>query len=165
MNLSKSKVFFSSNTDPDLVTDLSRTLGIEKIQDLGTYLGAPLLHQRSSRNAYAYVLEKMKKKLSVGEANSLSFAGRVTLVKSSLASMPDNIMQTSAIPISVCEGAEKICRDFIWGSTEEKRKCHLVSWDKLCKPKEASGLGFRSIRILNQAYIMKLAWQLLNDID
>lgn len=74
-------------------------------------------------------------------------------------------MQTSVIPISVCEEAKKICRDFIWGSTSDKRKCHLVSWEKLCKPKENGGLGFRSMRILNQAYMMKLAWQLVTERD
>lgn len=165
VNISKFKVFFSSNIDLDLASDLSRTLGIEKTQDLGNYLGAPLLHQRTTRNTYAYVLEKMRKKLSVWKANTLSFAGRVTLAPSSLESMPGYLVQTSVIPISVCDEAEKICRDFIWGSTVEKRKCHLVSWEKVCKPKEAGGLGFRNMKTLNQAYILKLAWQLINERD
>lgn len=124
-----------------------------------------MLHQRSSRHTYAYVLEKMRKKLSVWKANSLSFAGRITLVQSSLTSMPGYVMQTSVIPITVCEEAERICRDFIWGSSVDRRKCHLVSWEKLCKPKEVGGVGFRSMGILNQAYVMKLAWQLMNDRD
>jgi hypothetical protein len=74
-------------------------------------------------------------------------------------------MQTTNIPTSICEEAEKICRDFIWGSTNQHRKCHLVSWEKICRPKEEDGLGFRNLRILNQAYIHKLAWQMVADPD
>jgi hypothetical protein len=70
-------------------------------------------------------------------------------------------MQTANIPASVCDEAEKICGDFIWGSTTNQRKCHLVSWEKICRPKEEGGLGFKNLRMLNQAYIHKLAWQMV----
>lgn len=61
VNLAKSKVFFSSNTDVTLSSDLSRALGIEKTHDLGMYLGAPMLYQRASKLSYSYFLDKMRK--------------------------------------------------------------------------------------------------------
>lgn len=39
-------------------------------------------------------------------------------------------MQTVKILVSVCEEADKICRDFIWGSSQTRHRCHLVSWEK-----------------------------------
>lgn len=33
---------------------------------------------------------------------------------------------------------------------------HLLSWDKLCKPKKDGGLGIRSTRIANSAFLMKV---------
>lgn len=41
------------------------------------------------------------------------------------------------------------------------RKCHLVTWGTICSPKEEEGLGFRDLRTLNKAYMLKLGWQLL----
>jgi hypothetical protein len=90
-----------------------------------TPLGAPMLHQRTSRNSYTFILDKMCKKLTSWKTNNLSFAGRITLAQSSLSCIPGYVMQTANIPASVCDEAEKICRDFIWGSTANQRKCHL----------------------------------------
>lgn len=106
------------------------------------------------------MLEKMRKKLTGWKANSLSFAGRVTLAQSTLSSILGYIIQATQIPPSVCE-EEKTCRDFIWRSTVDKRKCHLVAWEKICRPKQQGGLGFSNLRLLNKAHIMKLGWQLL----
>lgn len=103
----------------------------------------------------------MRRKLAGWKANSLSFAGRVTLAQASLSSIPGYILQATHIPISVCKAAEKICRDFIWGTTADKRKCHLVGWDKICRAKSEGGLGFCSLRILNDTNIMKLAWGIM----
>lgn len=132
-------------------------LGIEKTQDLSIYLGAPLLHQRISNHTFTFMIDKMKNKMSGWEAYSLSFAGRVTLAQASLANITGYVMQTCAIPISVCEEAAKLCRNFIRGSTTDQRKCHLIYLSKMCLPKEEGGLGFRDLKVLNKAYMMKLA--------
>ncbi|GAU10423.1 hypothetical protein TSUD_421820 [Trifolium subterraneum] len=161
INLNKSRVFFSRNIAEQNALMLSQGLGIEQTNDLGIYLGAPMLHQRASRNSYSFILDKMRKKLTSWKTNNLSFAGRITLAQSSLPCIPGYVMQTANIPASVCDEAEKICRDFIWGSTVNQRKCHLVSWEKICRPKEEGGLGFKNLRMLNQAYIHKLAWQMV----
>lgn len=104
------------------------------------------------------MIDKMKNKMSGWEAYSLSFAGRVTLAQASLANITGYVMQTCAIPISVCEEAAKLCRNFIRGSTTDQRKCHLIYLSKMCLPKEEGGLGFRDLKVLNKAYMMKLAW-------
>lgn len=139
----------------------SVSLVIPKTDDLGRYLGVPLLHHRGSKTTYSFILEKMREKLSSWKSASLSFAGWVTLAQSSLASIPGYTMQTTPLPISVIEEAERICRDFIWGSSPSARKCHLISWSQICKPKDEGGLGFRNLRVLNDAYMMKNAWNLV----
>lgn len=37
-----------------------------------------------------------------------------------------------------------------------------MAWAKVCKPLERGGLGLRSISTLNEAFNMKLCWDLLN---
>lgn len=50
LNLNKCKVFFSKNIRHDFAFEICQILGIEMTEDLGIYLGAPLLHQRSSKH-------------------------------------------------------------------------------------------------------------------
>ncbi|CAN1195923.1 Putative ribonuclease H protein At1g65750 [Linum perenne] len=67
-------------------------------------------------------------------------------------------MQTSVLPITTCNAIDKRIRNFIWGSSETERKTHLVSWERICQPKENGGLGLKSARVLNRAYMTKLAF-------
>ncbi|CAN1145341.1 Putative ribonuclease H protein At1g65750 [Linum perenne] len=67
-------------------------------------------------------------------------------------------MQTSVLPATTCEAIDKIIRDFVWGSTEEQRKTHLIAWERVCLPKDAGGLGLKLSRLLNRAYMTKLAF-------
>ena len=42
------------------------------------------------------------------------------------------------------------------GPTNEKRKMHLVGWEKIIGPKEEGGLGIQSTRAKNLALLAKL---------
>lgn len=140
-------------------------LGVPITGDIGEYLGVPMIHERKSKEAFAFMIDHVKKRLSGWKAKSLSMAGRVTIAQSSLFSIPGYVMQSTVIPASTCDAIEKLCRDFIWGSTANRRRCHLVAWDKVCRPKEEGGLGFHGLRLLNQSYMMKLGWRLVQHGD
>lgn len=85
----------------------------------------------------------------------------VTLAQASLINIPGYVFRSTLILASLCDAAEKICRDFIWGSTVDAKKRHLIAWDRLCCPKDEGGLGFRNLKIFNKAHMMKLAWSML----
>ncbi|CAN1176762.1 Putative ribonuclease H protein At1g65750 [Linum perenne] len=72
-------------------------------------------------------------------------------------------MQSSVLPISTCTEIDKRIRNFVWGSSETEHKTHLISWEQVCLPKEAGGLGLRSTRILNRAFMTKLAFLFFQD--
>ncbi|CAN1743005.1 Putative ribonuclease H protein At1g65750, partial [Linum perenne] len=108
------------------------------------------------------VLERLDNKLAGWKAENLSLAGRVTLASSVLNSIPSFVMQTSFLPVYLCDQIDKKIRDFIWGSTEGIRKIHNVNWQTVCKPKCLGGLGLRSASDLNKAFLMKIVWGLLS---
>ena len=58
--------------------------------------------------------------------HSLSMAGRNTLINSVALTILNHVMQTSIIPIACCDEIEKSSRNFLWGSTSEKKKAYLV---------------------------------------
>ncbi|CAN1120508.1 Putative ribonuclease H protein At1g65750 [Linum perenne] len=74
-------------------------------------------------------------------------------------------MQTSVLPIGTCEEIDKRIRNFVWGSSVEERKVHLVSWEHICLPKSKGGLGLRLARHLNTAYMVKLAFLFYQNPD
>lgn len=133
--------------------------------NLGVYLGFPLLHNRVNRSTFDFITEKFRQKLSGWEAKKLSMAGRVTLARSILLSIPNYFMYTVKIPISVCMEIERIACKFIWGSTNEDRKVALLSWDNCCKPLDRGGLGIRKLREQNKIFLMKLGYRMLSNTE
>ncbi|CAN1149596.1 Putative ribonuclease H protein At1g65750 [Linum perenne] len=137
-------------------------MGIRATQNLGHYLGVPLLHGRITRTTYDFLLTRLDDKLAGWKANTLSLAGRVILASSVLNSIPSYVMQTAALPAHICGGIDRKIRNFIWGSTNVARKIHNINWDMVCRSKSLGGLGLRSARDLNRAFIMKLIWGILS---
>ncbi|KAJ1439454.1 hypothetical protein SESBI_02390 [Sesbania bispinosa] len=135
---------------------------MDQTEDLGTYLGFLIIHGRTSKSTYATIIDKVRKKLAGWRANSLSMAGRITLAQSAVMSIPNYPMQAFVFPIGVCEEIERLCRNFIWGSSSETRKLHLISWRKICQPKKIGGMGFKSLRIVNEADMAKSGWRLIS---
>lgn len=74
-------------------------------------------------------------------------------------------MQSTVLPSGTCDEIDKLCRNFIWGGDENHRTVHLISWSNLCKPKDAGGLGLRSTRAANSAFLMKGPWNFCTKPD
>lgn len=165
VNINKSAIFCSRNVSDTLASRLSEISGFNLTSDLGKYLGVPLLHGRAGVICYKYIVEKVQKKLSAWKAKTLSLAGRIELVRSVLLSIPYYTMQATMIPVTVCNSIEQLCRNFIWGSSQSERKVHLISWNKICQPTAAGGLGLRNLRLMNLAFMMKVAWGLVTKSD
>ena len=132
VNTSKTRVFFSHNINHNIKSQLSQSLGFDMSTDLGRYLGVPLHHERVTKGLYQFIVDKVRKRLANWKCNSLSLAGRNTLINSVVMAIPNHVMQTSLIPVSCCDEIEKSARDFLWGSSSVKRKMHLLAWDMKC---------------------------------
>lgn len=80
----KTWVFFSKNVHWRVWNELSDAMGFQRMDDLGKYLGVPILHKRVTKHTFGYILDKASQCLSTWKARSLSMAGRGTLVRSVL---------------------------------------------------------------------------------
>lgn len=58
VNPAKSLLFFSPNVPRQLDNQLSNVSGIPLTNNLGTYLGVPIVHGRMSRNLYSPTVEE-----------------------------------------------------------------------------------------------------------
>jgi ribonuclease HI len=165
VNLSKSKVFFSPNVNPDLRQHLCGILGVSSTPNIGKYLGFPLRPNGRSSRDFDFIVEKVQAKLSSWKAKLLSPAGRIVLIQSVTSSIPAYYMQNVALPVRICSKLDKLNRDFLWGSSSERKKMHMVGWEKVCKPKDKGGLGLYSTKSRNIALLAKLNWRVMEDAD
>lgn len=68
-------------------------------------------------------------------------------VRNECNALPTYTMQTGKLPTSTCEEIEAHSRPFIWGSTNEKKKPHLVKWEQVCQPKLHADLPSSQFRL------------------
>ena len=156
VNLRKSKILFSPNVSRRRKRFICRKMGMTSTNNLGRYLGFPLLTQGRPGDAYNFIVERVQNKLASWRTKLLSRDGKLVLVKSVATPITEYFMQCQALPSKVCEAMDKTISDFLWGSTEEKRKMHMVKWSTVTLPKELGGLGLHSMKDRNLAILTKL---------
>lgn len=144
---------------------ICRKLRMIATQNLGRYLGFPLLHQGRNGVAFNFVIEKIQNRLAGWQSKLLSEVEKLVLVKSIASSIANYYMQCHALPIKVCNAVDKLIRNFLWGSTKKKRKLHLVNWHTVTMPKDWGGVGLFQMRYRNQALLAKLCWRVANETE
>jgi hypothetical protein len=75
----------------------------------------------------------------------LSNGGRLTLINSTLSSLPTYLLSLFPILARVANRLEKLQRDFLWGGIGDEFKFHLVNWPTICSSKASGGLGVKNM--------------------
>ena len=83
------------------------------------YLGMPLGTSYKTASIRNLILERMEKNLAGWKRLYLSKCGRLTLLKSTLSSLPTYYLSLFTIPKAVAMRLECIQRNFLWGSSVE----------------------------------------------
>lgn len=123
------------------------------------YLGLPLGLRKISAAQLQYLIDRMADRLPAWQVRLLFRAGRLELVRTTLASMHVHVMIALDIPIKKLEAANKICRGFLWKGRRDVQGGHcLMAWDQVCTPKEYGGLGVPNLRMLNTALRARWPW-------
>ncbi|RYR25015.1 hypothetical protein Ahy_B02g058659 [Arachis hypogaea] len=152
------RVFLSKNIGNHVRTKVSEALHFARTDNLGKYLGVPLLHLKVSKCTFNDIINKLNSRINSWKVSSVSLAGRTTLVKSILSSTSLYTMQIALLPTATCNAIDCKCKSFIWRDTNQARKIHLLSGKKVGKPKKSSGLRILQASKMNQALMMKKGW-------
>ncbi|GMJ04403.1 hypothetical protein like AT3G24255 [Hibiscus trionum] len=163
VSIAKTTVFFSKNFDTERGQALADYGGFKLVDDLGFYLGVPLLHKRVTSATYRFLIDKVESRLAGLKARTLSLAGRITLAKAVLQAIPTYVMQTTWLPKGVCDAIERIIRRFIWGSSNGSKGIPLVRWSVISTGTKEGGLGLRQLGRQNKALLMKVGYRLIID--
>lgn len=82
------------------------------------------------------------------------------LTQAVTSTIPNYTMQCVALPPKILLHIDWLSRNFLWGTSDNKRKIHLVGWKKITKPKKEGGLGLQSAKAKNIGLLAKLNWRL-----
>lgn len=125
----KSRVFFSPNVPAHIGEELCDILGFQSTPFLGKYLGFPIKHTSIPQD-FGFVIDRVQSKLTGWKAHLLSFAGRLVLTLAVTSAISNYAMKSAALSPKVLHSIDRLSRNFLWGSSNHKKKLHLVSWKK-----------------------------------
>ncbi|GJX63923.1 hypothetical protein Tco_0296823 [Tanacetum coccineum] len=127
------------------------------------YLGVPLISSRLLNRDCKVLVEKARNRIGDWKNKSLSFAGRLQLCKSVIASMQVYWASVLVIPMGIVYDIQQVIRGFLWCNGEYKRGKAKVAWVDICLPKKEGGLGLRSLEIFNLALMTTHIWNIVSN--
>ena len=137
VNLDKKELILVGRVEN--VEDLTIEFGCKVSTLMSSYLGLPLGVCFKEVAVWDGVEERLRKRLSFWKRQYISKWGRLTLIRSTLSSMPIYYMSLFYMPRGVSLRLERIQRDFLWGGEALERKPHLVYWSIVCLDKQNGG--------------------------
>ncbi|XP_042045031.1 uncharacterized protein LOC121791041 [Salvia splendens] len=123
------------------------------------YLGVPIYRCVKRSSMFLFLREKIAARISGWAHRHLSFGRRLTLIKSTLEAIPLHIFQAIEPTGGALKQLDQQMARFFWGSTNEKKRTHWISWEQACLPTAEGGLGIRKIKEVLRAFNIKLWWR------
>jgi hypothetical protein len=100
INMTKSEVFFSRNLSIAAQEDLSNIMGVRHVLGTGNYLGLPSMVGRKKKSVFAYIKDRVWKRINSWKGKALSRAGKEVMIKSVLQAIPSYVMSVYLLPDS-----------------------------------------------------------------
>jgi hypothetical protein len=124
-NWSKSNILFSKHVDQIIRDSIKSVFPVQDLQPNTIHLGHPIIINHSDKNqAYNFIYNKFKSKLTVLKAHSLNHAGRITYIQSVFASIPIYYMAHVLFTKKFLAKITSIIRTFWWAGVQEECGTH-----------------------------------------
>ena len=166
LNYSKSCFISWNASDQIWSREIANSVGCIHSSCPFTYLGFPLGGNMNRDSAWHPVVKRNQTRLASWKTKILSRAGRLTLIKSVLNSLPVYYLSMFKMPKSVALKIVRLQRRFFWGgSCRDKFGSPMVNWSHIQLPKELGGLGVGNILHKNLILLFKWWWRFSDSND
>ncbi|KAF3783775.1 retrotransposable element ORF2 protein [Nymphaea thermarum] len=140
VNSHKSNIYFSDVVSDEVKDRICATLGWPCDALPTSYLGLPLFAGKLKDEWCQPLINKVEKQLSLWKSATLSYAGRLCLLKHVLSSVIGFWTSFFALPKKVYGLLAASMAKFLWGGDGNSRARHLIAWDQVCKPYSEGGV-------------------------
>ncbi|XP_019091119.1 PREDICTED: uncharacterized protein LOC109128717 [Camelina sativa] len=127
---------------------------------MGTYLGLPEKIHWSKTQVFAFVRDKLHKRVNLWTSKSLSKGGKEVLIKAVAQAIPTYVMSCFLLRKAICSKLSSAIADFWWSNKADSKELHSISWEQMCTQLSEGGLGFRTLEEFNLALLAKLAMEI-----
>ena len=125
------------------------------------YLGVPLCTRKLSLLYCEQLTQQVKAKFTSWNVKTLSFAGRLLLIKTVIAGITNFWCYSFVLPKACVNRINSMCGVFLWKGNIKSHPQARVAWSTVTKPKKEGGLDVIDLAQWNKATCLKLIWLLL----
>lgn len=128
INLQKSNVYIAC-VDDYVRQDIMNVIGFSNGTLPFRYLGIPLASTKLKTADYSCLVDAIRMKISSWPRQSLSYAGKIELIKSVVQGIECYWLSILPLPSNIIDTIYGLCRKFIWQTNRPP-----IAWKKLCRP-------------------------------
>ncbi|GAB2303773.1 hypothetical protein Dimus_038959 [Dionaea muscipula] len=159
VSIAKSK-FFGAGLDDVLANQIMNSTGFTRGAFPLKYLGVPLAASRITFIHFKPYIDRIGNYIDGWLRKTLSYAGRLELIKSVLQGVECFWLSIFPLPACVTDAIIRMCRFFLFGANVKNPP---VSWESLSTPKREGGLGLFHMPTWNQALLFSNIWNIHTD--
>lgn len=154
---------FSKNTPSETRERLLAELEIGSEARNEKYLGLPVYMGKSKTQTFAYLKERVWKRIQGWKEKCLSGAGKDVLIKAVAQAIPAYAMCCFDLTKTLCDDIGRMICRYWWAQQENENKMHWLSWERMCSRKKKGGMGYRDLHLFNLAMLARQGWCLIMD--
>ena len=125
------------------------------------YLGIPFFMGSNKASYWSSVIQHIQCRIASWKVRWLSLAGRILLIKSVLAAIPNYFIVVLKIRSGVLDTIKKLIKGFLWsGNLDDSHKVPLISWQDMLYASNVGGAGIHDLSLRNEAFGGKLIWHM-----
>lgn len=124
------------------------------------YLGVPLNSRKLSLPNCQLLIQQVKSRLSSWSVKTLSFSGRLLLIKTVITGITTFWYSAYILPKACINKINSLCNHFLWKGSLEGHHTTRVAWDTVTLTTEQGGLGIKDLLTWNKACCLLLIWMI-----
>jgi hypothetical protein len=127
------------------------------------YLSLPTPEDKMTRSKFQSLQAKLAYCLVEWDDTNKSQAAKEVLIKAIAQAIPVYVMSVFKLPLGLCDELTRMIRRYWWGAENGHQKTHWIAWDIMLRTKDYGGIGFRDMRLFNQALLARQACRILQN--
>lgn len=164
-NHSKSALYLPSQCNKSLVILISRFLNIWLDKFLFLYLDVPIPPKKLSVSNCRSLLDKVAIAVNSWNHSTLSLAGKVVMISSSILPTLTYFVSIYFIPDTTIKDISKLVRKFRWVASSSNRGFHSIGWSLVTQNKSEGVSALKISSLLNTLSCLKIFFSILNGSD